>query len=266
MAALSRRNDMTLSIKPIMLLLPWGVLAARAAYAQEPPAPPPEAPALATAQTPLYDPAQLPSFTGRVQQFTLTLRGEIDGVILSDGTEVKTAPALSTSMAYSIKPGDTLTIHGLRAAAIPLLQAVSITDRTSGKTIVDADSGPRPGSRPPGPGTGETQQADAQGIIRMSVHGPRGEINGVLLTDGTVLRLPPDAALTLTSLLQPGKTVFAQGDGVSNAIGKVLDVREIGPSRDALSPVVIPAPPGGRGPVRPLREGPPPPPPPAALR
>jgi hypothetical protein len=101
-----------------------------------------------------------------------------------------------------------LTIHGLRAAAIPLLQAVSITDRTSGKTIVDTDSGPRPGGRPPGPGTSETRQADAQGTIRMSVHGPRGEVNGVLLTDGTVLRLPPDAALNLTSLLQPAAVIL----------------------------------------------------------
>jgi hypothetical protein len=250
---------MTLSIKPALFLLSWGVLAARGANAQVPPAPMPEAPTPAD-QTQLYDPAQLPSFTGRVQQFTLTPRGEIDGVILSDGTEVKTAPALSTSMAYSIKPGDSVTIHGLRAAAIPLVQAVSITDRTSGKTIVDADSGPRPGGRPPAPGIGEPRLADAQGTIRMSVHGPRGEINGVLLTDGTVLRLPPDAALNLTSVLQPGRTVFAQGDGVSNAIGKVLEVREIGPSRDALSPVEIAPPPGPRGPGRRLREGPPPPP------
>ncbi len=258
---------MTLSIKPVMLLLPMGLLAARGAYTQEPPAPMPEATALATDQTPLYDPAQLPSFTGRVQQFTLTPRGEIDGVILSDGTEVKTAPALSTSMAYSIRPGDTITIHGLRAAAIPLLQAVSITDRTSGKTIVDTDSGPRPGGRPPAPGASEPQQAAAQGTIRMSVHGPRGEINGVLLTDGTVLRLPPDAALNLTSLLQPGRTVVAQGDEVSNAIGKVLEVREIGPTRDSLSPVAAPPPPGPagpRGPGRRLREGPPPPPPAAS--
>jgi hypothetical protein len=246
---------------PAMFLLSWALLTARGAYAQVPPSPMPEAPALETDQTPLYDPAQLPSFTGRVQQFTLTPRGEIDGVILSDGTEVKTPPDLSTPMAYSIKPGDTITIHGLRAAAIPLLQAVSITDRTSGKTIVDTDSGPRPGGRPPVPGIGEPRLADAQGTIRMSVHGPRGEINGVLLTDGTVLRLPPDAALNLASLLQPGRTVFARGDGMSNAIGKVLEVREIGPSRDALSPVEIPPP---RDPGRRLREGPPPPPPAAS--
>jgi hypothetical protein len=211
----------------------------------------------------VYDSAQLPSFTGRVQQFTLTPRGEIDGVILSDGTEVKTALPLSTSIAYSIKPGDTVTIHGLRAAAIPLIQAVSITDRTNGRTIMNDDSGPGPGRSPPPPNAAEPQLAEVQGPIRMSLHGPRGEINGVLLADGTVLRLPPDAAVNLTTLLQPGRMVIAQGDELSNPIGKVLEVREIGTSRNQLTPVGTPPPPGPGGPGGPLRDGPPPLPPPA---
>ena len=227
---------MTRSTKTATLLLPAGLCALTIAHAQ----------------APLYDPAQLPSITGQVQQFTLTPRGDIDGVILSDGTEVKTPPGLSTSVAYSVKPGDTVIIHGLRAAAIPLVQAVSITDSTSGKTIVESDPGPGPGPgpgpRPPGPRGVGLSQAAAQGTVRMTVHGPRGEVNGVLLNDGTVLRLPPDAAVNLASLLQPGKTIVAQGDGVTNAMGKVLEVREIGASRDSLTPVIAgpPPPPGAR--------------------
>ena len=238
---------MTRSIKLTMFLLPWSLMAVGTGFAQAPPAPMPDPPSGGISQTPLYDPAQLPSFTGRVQQFTLTPRGEIDGVILSDGTEVKTAPPLSTSIAYSIKPGDTVTIHGLRAVAIPLIQAVSLTDDTSGRRIVDEDLGPGPGGRPPAPNAAEPRLAEVQGAIRMSLHGPRGEINGVLLTDGTVLRLPPDAAVNLVTLLQPGRMVIAQGDEVSNPIGKVLEVREFGTSRNHLTPVgAAPSPPALR--------------------
>ena len=69
------------------------------ALAQNRPQPPgDQAPAQIVGQTPLYDPQQLPAQRGRVQQFTLTPRGDIDGLILTDGTEVKTPPHLSTEI------------------------------------------------------------------------------------------------------------------------------------------------------------------------
>ena len=190
--------------------LPLGLLICATALAQAPTAPqPPVAPRDANGSGPLYDPGQLPSFDGKVQQFTLSSRGEIDGLILSDGTAVKTAPHLSTSIAYSIKPGDSVTIHGLRAAAIPLLQASAITDHVSGRTIIDTGPGPL-GSHQLA-GVDSAAIAEVQGPVRMSLHGARGEINGVLLTDGTILRLPPDAASTIDPLLQPGRRVTAHG-------------------------------------------------------
>lgn len=225
------------------------VLAA-GAFAQD--AHPPATPA------PLYDPRQLPGYTGQVQQFTLTPRGDIDGLILSDGTEVKTAPHLSTEIAYSVKPGDTVEIHGLHAFALPLIEAVSLTDRASGRTVID--SGPRaPGPvAPPPPARADDGiaaplpgLAEAQGAIRMLLHGPQGEVNGVLFEDGTVLRLPPPEAAHFASLLQPRRTIVAEGVELASPIGKVVDVRQIGTSRTELRSVA-PPPPGRR---------PPPPPP-----
>ncbi len=43
---------------------------------------------------PLWDPAQLPATKGTVKQYTLTPRGDVDGLILNDGTEVKLPPHL----------------------------------------------------------------------------------------------------------------------------------------------------------------------------
>lgn len=215
----------------------------------------------------LTDPAQLPGFDGQVQQFTLSPRGDIDGLILKDGTEVKTPPHLSTAIAYAVKPGDKVTIHGLRAAALPLVQATAITDHASGRTIVD--TGPAP--RPPGVAAPPEPNADGvvelQGAVRMSLHGARGEINGLLLQDGTVLRFPPDAAANMANLLQPGKNVVAEGAQVMSPVGKVMQVNAIGTSRADLVPVAGPAGPGPgpRGPGRPRgprRDAPPPPPPP----
>jgi hypothetical protein len=80
--------------------------------------------------------------------------------------------------------------------------------------------------------------AEVQGSIRMSLHGARGEINGVLLADGTVLRLPPEAVSNMGSLLQPGRVVVAQGDELSNPIGRVVEVRAIGSSHTDLTPIL----------------------------
>jgi hypothetical protein len=212
---------------------------------------------------PLYDPQQLPSHRGQVSQFTLTPRGDIDGLILTDGTEVKTPPHLSTQIAYSVKPGDTVTIHGLQAAALPLIQAVSILDEANRRTVIDTGPegpgrGPA-GRRPPpdgGPGARSSLQSELQGRVRMSLHGPRGDVNGALLDDGTVLRVPPVEADWLADLLRPGRSVFAQGAIVSTAIGKVFEVQQIGTSRDQLTPIDVPPgfPPGR--PPEPPREGP----------
>jgi hypothetical protein len=85
--------------------------------------------------------------------------------------------------------------------------------------------------------------------VRLALHGPRGDVNGGLLDNGTVLRLPPEEASRFANLLQPGQTVVAEGMATVNALGKVLDVRQIGPSREQLGSVE--APPGPRGRPRP---------------
>ena len=43
-------------------------------------------------QAAVYDPQQLPAIPGELDRLTLTARGDIDGFILKDGMEVKTAP------------------------------------------------------------------------------------------------------------------------------------------------------------------------------
>ncbi len=239
------------------------------------PATPPAAPAPAAGQAPLYDPAQLPVEHGQVRQFTLTPRGDIDGLILTDGTEVKTPPHLSTQIAFSVKPGDAVTIHGLHAAALPLVKAVSITDEASGRTVVDngppgPGGGPAPPPPPPpavgpdaAPGGPLPGLTEVKGRVRMTLHGPRGDVNGALLDDGTILRLPPPEADRFASLLQPGHALVAEGSELVSALGKVVDVRQLGASQSQLSLVTEPAGPGpGRPPPPPDSGAPPPPPPP----
>ena len=186
-----------------------------------------------------YDPAQMPSFKGKVTQYDLNPRGDVDGLILDDGSEVHFPPHLGTEVVAAVRPGETVTIHGLKARALPLIQAMSVTGDASGKTVVD-NGPPGPGRHGPphgfmgfrGPmGTPDLQ---AQGAVKMQLHGPRGELNGVLLADGTMVHLPPPEATRLAASLAVGQTLFVKGVGVENSLGRSIAAESIGPSADKM--------------------------------
>lgn len=201
----------------------------------------------------IWDSSQLPETRGRVKQYTLTPRGDIDGLILTDGTEVKLPPHLSAQVVYTIRPGDEVSIRGLRARAIPLVDAASVTNIATGKSVTDDDP-------PRGLDRGGAQQAFSGRIIA-ALHGKRGEVNGAVLDDGTQLRLPPPEAERFAGWLQPGQMVSVRGESLDTALGRVVDVQAIGVSPGQMTELDGPRPPHGpKG--GPGRFGPPPPPPP----
>jgi hypothetical protein len=197
----------------------------------------------------VWDSSQLPETRGTVKQYTLTSRGDVDGLILTDGTEVKLPPHLTGQIVFAIRPGDAVSIRGLRARAIPLIDASSIANVASGKSVVDNGPPDRAG-----------YEQSFSGRIASTLHGKRGEVNGALLDDGTVLRLPPPEAERLEAWLRAGQTVSVRGDVLDTALGRVIDVRALGSSPEQMTELSGPRPPRGpRG--GPDRLGPPPPPP-----
>jgi hypothetical protein len=209
-----------------------------------------------------YDPAQLPAMQGKVAGYSLTPRGDVDGLILADGTEVHLPPHLGTQLVYAVKPGDAVTIRGLKARAIPMVQAMSVRNDATGNTVTDTGTGGPPGPR------GAQQSLNATGQIKAQLHGPRGDLNGALLEDGTIIRLPPPEAAKLVAMLAAGASVTVQGQGIESPLGRVIEARSIGPDAGHLTQVAVPPPPPGHRPPPPGRPGmatmsaqePPPPP------
>jgi hypothetical protein len=207
----------------------------------------------AQTRDPMWDSSQLPETKGTVKQYTLTPRGDVDGLILSDGTEVKLPPHLSAQLVYAVRPGDAVSVRGLKARALPLVDATSVTNFVTGATVID--NGP-----PNGPGRAAAE-ATFTGRIAAPLHGKRGEINGAVLENGTILRMPPPEAERMQSLLQQGQTVTARGVSLVTPLGTVVEVSAIGSSAEQLTDVAPPPPPrGGPPPKGPGRDfGPPPP-------
>ena len=189
--------------------------------------------ARATGAAPVYDPAQLPEVKGKVAQYSVTPRGDVDGLILADGTEVHVPPFVSTQLVFAVKPGDAVTIHGLKARAIPMVAARSITNDATGTTVLVAP--------PRGPGhRGDGAALEADGKVAALLHTPRGETNGIRLEDGTIVRLPPPEAKRLAETLSVGKSVSVRGEGYAGPLGRVIAARQLGETKDSLKDVAGP--------------------------
>lgn len=191
-----------------------------------------------------FDPSQLPSAQGKVAEYSLTAHSDVDGLILADGTEVHVPPHLGTQLVFAVKPGDVVTVRGLRARAIPMIEAMSVSNNDTEMTVMNNVPGGLGG-----PGNAE-QPMTAQGHIKQQLHGPLGDLNGVLLEDGTIVRLPPPEAQRHASELTAGAPLYVEGDGFSGLLGRVVDAQFLGPDRAQLAQIDVPPPPvRGRHPL-----------------
>lgn len=184
----------------------------------------------ALAQTPVYDTDQLPAFHGKVASYSLTPRDEVDGLILDDGTEVHISPRLSSELVFAVKPGDAVTVHGLKASAEPMVQALSIANDSSGVKINDtvqpSAAQDRPVFTPP-------RMMEARGRVKMTLHAPDGRVDGALLEDGTFIRFAPGYNPPGVDCLAAGKDIIATGTGTSSLLGRVMETRSIAPDTEA---------------------------------
>jgi hypothetical protein len=223
-------------------------------FASAQPAPPPAVPFAAPPPppgAPAYDPQQMPETRGTVQRFTLTPRGELDGFLLTDGTEVHLPPHLSDQLAAAVRPGDPVSVRGYRSAAAPLIIATTVTDTSTNQTVVDQGP-PPPGTRPPplppGVPSPGAQQTSLNGRVQASLYGPAGDLNGAVLNDGTIVRMPPPEAYQFASLLAPGQMVTVQGWLLNTSYGRVVDAQSVGPASAQMNvppvaPIAPPPPP-----------------------
>ena len=203
------------------------------------------------------DPDHLPETSGVVECFLLNGEGEADGLVLQGGSEIHFPPHMGSEVLAAIRPGRTVHVRGVRPRGVAMVAAVSIAPE-EGAWIVDA--GP--------PEDDEAWNAarklahakrtkiEAQGVVRQLLHGPKGEVRGVLLEDGRTGRFPPHAAQDLGALLVPNASVLLRGEGLATPHGTVIAVREVGTSADDLRSIEAKKPKDKHKDHKPHRPGP----------
>lgn len=171
---------------------------------------------------------------GTVQRMLINPYGEVDGLRLADGTIVKFPPHVSDALTAAVKVGDAVRIIG-RPEARGTVKADAIVNTASGQTVYDqppaVDEG-RP--LPPHLRAQRLQPQKVEGRVDTVLTGRRGEANGVILTDGSIVRFPPES---LRLSVQPGAPFAASGLGTRNAMGTSLEAVSLGTSLATLQPL-----------------------------
>lgn len=162
-----------------------------------------------------------------VSRFLTNPDGDVDGFLTSEGALVRFPPHMSADLTSMVRPGDSVQLSGWRDTA-GNLKAQRIVDMRSGQQLIDHP--PLPGAQPlPAElhGAG-LSRLNAQGEVAYVTTAPRGEPDGVILADGTVIKLTPPVAQQFPGLVRTGARVSAQGYGTRNQYGMALQATAFG--------------------------------------
>lgn len=182
------------------------------------------------------DPDSLPELQGTVERFVLNPHGEIDGFVMLGGKEdatvlVHTPPHMEAELMRHVQTGETVRVRGLRPRGAALFAAVAVAAQ-SGVRIVD--EGPDDEREHP---KFKKKKMTAVGQVRLSLFGPKGELRGALLTDGTVIRIGPKEAKEFAELLKPNAAIAVSGDGIETSHGRVIHAKKAGTEIGRLLPI-----------------------------
>lgn len=162
--------------------------------------------------------------------------GEVDGILLETGSIVTFPPHMGVQLAAAIKAGDRVSVKGYPETP-GQIKGYVITNTRTNQSVMTLPKPPE-GIKPPphlrGVGLKEMQ---AEGEVRHVRHGGKGEINGVILSDGTIVRFPRDAAYRFGSLFQVGQRIAAKGFGTETEYGRALEATALGQAGQPPQPL-----------------------------
>ena len=176
-----------------------------------------------------------PVVTGRIQRWLVNPNGEVDGLLLADGTQVGFPPHLSADVQAALKVGDSVEVSGWRAPNAPVVRAAGLKATASGRSVADkppVDGEMRAPRAPRDPGA--LTAMNASGRVARILYTGRGDANGVLLDSGAIVRFPPHVGTAYASAIQPGSVLEARGWGTRGANGSALEATALGSSTETM--------------------------------
>jgi hypothetical protein len=186
------------------------------------------------------DPESLSPVKSKVVRFLFNPRGDADGMLLANGTEAHFPPHLSVKVLKAIHPGDAVTLYGLKPRAAQMIACIAI-ESAAGVRIDDTGppakaknkhgKKPADGARDRDDGVA---RVEVEETIERQLHGPKGEVRGLLLSSGRIVRFPPHAADGARTLLKAGAVLAVRGEARTVSDTKVIEARAWGKTKSRM--------------------------------
>lgn len=177
--------------------------------------------------------------TGTIQSFSTAPNGDVDGCVLNEGSAIHWPSNLGQNVTGIAAIGDRVRVVGWRdliAPASTKIKAQQITNLQTNVSVNLTATPPLP-APPPGPVparprvSGDPLQPNPQavrGVVQKMTVAANGDVNGCVLTDGTVIRWPQQLADRFTRIIQKGDHIQATGQMETGADGVTFfDIRNV---------------------------------------
>jgi hypothetical protein len=148
---------------------------------------------------------------GTVREFTTALKGEKDGLVLTDGTWVHWPPHLENRFGSGFSKGDKVKVIGFMETGPKgdtKLEVSTLTNLDTNRTFENPDL-PAPFAE--NRGAAANGGITVNGTVKEFTAAPKGEVDGFILSDGKEVHWPPHLADQFKSIVARGDRVRATG-------------------------------------------------------
>jgi len=177
-----------------------------------------------------------PVAQAKVQRVLVNPFGEVDGFLL-DGNVLVTFPAhMAAELIAVAKIGELVAVHGIRSAS-GQIKGLVIRNLATNQVVTEHPPAFTDRKMPKHLRAIGLKELSAQGRIVALRHGKKGEVNGVVLEDGTSVRFAKEALWTAAPLLQIGQGIAVSGYGTETTHGRGIEATALGKQGEMLQPI-----------------------------
>lgn len=177
-----------------------------------------------------------------VERYLTNSMGEADGLLLTNGLQVMVPPRFSKELIAVAPPKAELLILGPIENG-KTIQAEKITNKSTGQAVNDIRPMPPVESPQVAKANATThvqepqdrvhknlrkqKKLSARGTVKNQLYGHQGEVNGVILSDGSIVRFEPKMVDDADVRIDIGEKIQASGYGTKNANGQSIEATSI---------------------------------------